>query len=82
MYSENYKLYRKHKAEIQNIIFEVIENAPFNPDVFGTATQEEKEKYNRELNEYLESRNPEIINKLKELGFGVEEHDKCGINRP
>lgn len=72
MYSENYKLYRMHKTELQNMIFEVIENAPFNPDIFGTATQEEKEQYNRELNEYLESRRPEIVSRLKELGFGVE----------
>lgn len=81
MHSENYKLYRKHKTEIQNMLFEVIDGAPFNPDVFGTATQEEKEKYNKELNEYLESRKPEIISKLKELGLGVEEHVKCSINR-
>lgn len=72
MYSENYKLYRMHKTEIQNMIFEVIENAPFNPDIFGTATQEEKEQYDRKLNAYLESRKPEIISRLKELGFGVE----------
>lgn len=74
MISENYKLYRKHKTELQNMIFEVIKNAPFNPDVFGTATQEKKEQYNRELSEYLESRKPEIISNLKKLGFGVEEH--------
>lgn len=82
MVSKNYKLYRAHRAELQQILFELIENAPFNPDVFDTATQEEKEKYNKELNEYLESRKPEIISKLKELGFGVEEHDKCSTNRP
>ena len=75
MYSENYKLYRMHKTEIQNMIFEVIENAPCNPDIFGTATQEEKEQYNRELNEYLESRRPEIISKLRALGFGGEQHE-------
>jgi hypothetical protein len=74
MYSENYKLYRMHKTEMQNMIFEVINGAPFNPDVFGTATQEEKEQYNRELNEYLESRKPEIISKLRALGFGVGEY--------
>ena len=81
MISKIYKLYRTHRAELQQILFELIENAPFNPDVFGTATQEEKEKYNKELNEYLESRRLEIISKLKELGFGVEEHDECSINR-
>lgn len=72
MYSKKYKLYRMHKTEIQNMIFEVIKNAPFNPDVFGTATKEEKEQYNIELNEYLESKRPEIVCRLKELGFGVE----------
>jgi hypothetical protein len=76
MISENYKLYRAHKTELQNMIFEVIENAPLNPDIFGTATQEEKEKYNRKLNEYLESRKLEIISKLKALGFGG------GLNGP
>lgn len=73
MSNENYKLYRKHKSELQKMIFEIIENAPFNPDVFGTATQEEKEQYDRELHEYLESRKLEVENRLKEMGFGVHE---------
>lgn len=69
MHSKNYKLYRIHQQEILEMICQVIENAPLNPDVFGTATAEEKEKYNKELNEYLDNQKPKIIEKFIEMGF-------------
>ena len=69
MDNKNYKLFRIHQQEIIDIISRVIDNAPFNPDVFGTATEEEKEKYNKELNEYLNNKKPELIEKFIEMGF-------------
>lgn len=69
MDNKNYKLYRIHQQEIIEMICQVIDNAPFNPDVFGTATAEEKEKYNKDLNEYLDSQKPKFIEKFIEMGF-------------
>ena len=71
--SGNYKLYRKHKTELFEIVYDLYRNAP--PlSIFGFATQEEEDEYNKKMNEYLESRKPEIMNRLKEMGF--EPHDR------
>lgn len=69
----NYKLFRIHQHEIFDMICNVINDAPHNPDVFGTATAEEKEKYNKELNEYLDNKKPELIEKFIEMGFDFNE---------
>lgn len=69
MDNKNYKLFRIHQQEIIEMISRVIDNAPFNPDVFGTATEEEKEKYNKEVNEYLNNKKPELVEKFIEMGF-------------
>lgn len=69
----NYKLFRIHQHEIFEMICKVIDDAPPNPDVFGTATVEEKEKYNKELNEYLDNKKPELIEKFIEMGFDFNE---------
>lgn len=68
MSSKNYKLYREHKQEIFEMICEVNDNKPFRP-LWGFDTQEEENQYIEKLNEYLESKKPEIINRLKEMGF-------------
>lgn len=69
----NYKLFRIYQHEIFEMICKVIDDAPPNPDVFGTATVEEKEKYNKELNEYLDNKKPELIEKFIEMGFDFNE---------
>ena len=69
MDNKNYKLFRMHQQEIIEMISQVIDNAPFNPDIFGTATEEEKEKYNKDLNEYLDNQKPKCIKKFIEMGF-------------
>lgn len=69
MISENYKLYRMHKTELFEMIYEVYRNAPPLP-LF--ATEEEKAEHKKKMDEYLESRKPEIVSKLKALGFGKE----------
>lgn len=71
MSSENYKLYRKNKVKIFNMIYDVWKNAPVKP-ILGFSTQEEEEQYNKKLDEYLEKVKPEIVERLKELGFGKE----------
>ena len=51
------------------MIYDVWTNAPVKP-LLGFSTQEEEEQYNKKLNEYLEKVKPEIVEHLKELGFG------------
>lgn len=69
MHSENYKLYRKHKTELFEMVYDACRNAPSLP-LF--ATEEEKEEHKKKMDEYLESIRPEIVSKLKALGFGKE----------
>lgn len=69
---KNYKLYRIHQHKIFDMICQVLENAPLNPDVLGMATEEEKEKYNKELNEYLNNKKPELIEEFIKMGFEVD----------
>lgn len=71
MDNKNYKLYRIHQQEIFEMVCQVIDDAPLNPDVFGTATVEEKEKYNKDLNEYLDNQKPELIKKFIKMGFDI-----------
>lgn len=70
---DNYKLYRKNKTELFEMVHELIIKSPTRP-LWGFDTQEEEDEYNKKLNEYLESRKPEIMNRLKEMGF--EPHDR------
>lgn len=69
MISENYKLYRIHKTELFEMIYEVCRNAPPLP-LF--ATEEEKAEHKKKMDEYLESIKPEVLEKLKTLGFDKE----------
>lgn len=69
MSAENYKLYRKHKTELFEIVYDACRNAPPLP-LF--ATEKEKEEHKKKMDEYLESIRPEIIDKFKALGFGKE----------
>lgn len=67
--SENYKLYRKHKTELFEMVYDLCRNAPPIP-IF--ATEEEKDEHKKKMDEYLESIRPEMQSRLKELGFGKE----------
>jgi len=67
--SENYKLYRKHKTELFEMVYDLCRNAPSLP-IF--ATEEEKDEHKKKMDEYLESIRPEIRSRLKALGFGKE----------
>ena len=69
MYSNNYNLYRINKTELFEIIYEVYRNAPPLP-IFPT--EEQKAEHKKQMDEYLESRRPEILERLKALGFGKE----------
>lgn len=69
MVSENYKLYRKHRQELFEMVYDVYRNAPPIPLL---ATEEEKEEHKKKMDEYLESRKPDILEKLKALGFGKD----------
>ena len=69
---EAYKLYRAHKVELFEIIEDLIDRAP-DPDilkvVFGCETEEDKVKYQKELQEYLKIEEPKIKERFKEMGF-------------
>ena len=73
MSNENYKLYRNHKVEIFDMIYDTIKRAP-KPDslsfYFGTETKEEKEEFDKKMQEYLKTEEPKIRERLKEMGFG------------
>ena len=72
MSNENYKRYRKHQVEIFDMICSTIEKAP-KPDslsfYFGTETKEEREEFDKKIEEYLKIEEPKIKERLKEMGF-------------
>lgn len=69
-----YEAYKRHRFEILDMMLNTIENAPYR-STFGFATQEEEEQYNTELSQYLESVKPEILTRLKEFGFIINESE-------
>jgi hypothetical protein len=72
MSNENYKWYRKHQAELFDMIYDVCQRAPVPDSIsffFGTETKEEREKFDKKTEEYLKIEEPKIKERLKELGF-------------
>lgn len=73
MSNENYKLYRKHRVELFDMIYDTIERAPVPDDLafyFGTETKEQREEFDKKMEEYLKIEEPKIRERLKEMGFG------------
>ena len=70
MASKNYELYRKHKVDIFNMIYDTWERSPIPPTLFPEwATKEESKQYEKELKEFLKQEEPKIYQQLKDLGF-------------
>ena len=72
---KNYELYKKHKVDIFNMIYDVFERFPKPPVPFffsNLMTEEEKIQYEKELNSFLEIEKPKVTNKLKEMGFEIK----------
>jgi hypothetical protein len=73
MSNENYKWYRKHQVEIFDMVYDTIKRAP-KPDglsfYFGTETKEEREEFDKKMNEFIKIEEPKIRERLKEMGFG------------
>lgn len=70
MSNKNYELYRKNKVDIFNMIYDVFERAPIPPSLFPELeTKEEKELYEKELEEFAKQEKPKIYEKLKDMGF-------------
>lgn len=72
MSSENYKLYRKHQVEIFNMIYDIWQRAPVPDDLaflFGMETKEQREEFDKKMEDYLKTEEPKIRERLKELGF-------------
>ena len=68
---KNYEMYKKHKVDIFNMLYDVFERSPEPPAPFffsNLMTEEEKKQYGNELNAYLEVEKPKVTNKLKEMG--------------
>lgn len=69
MSSENYKLYRKHKVEIFDMIYDVFERSPVVPDIFGFKTEVEKQEDKKKMENYLKTEEQKFRERLKEMGF-------------
>ena len=70
MDNKNYELYRKNKADIFNMIYETWKRSPMPPTLFPEwTTKEEKEQYEKELEEFVKQEKPKIYEKLKNIGF-------------
>mgnify|MGYP003194956666 CR=1 FL=1 len=72
---KNYELYKRHKVDIFNILYDVFERSPEPPVPFffsNLMTEEEKIQYEKELNSYLEIEKPKVASKLKEMGFEIK----------
>ena len=73
--NETYKLYKKHQVEIFDMIYDVYQRAPTRDPLkvlFDCETEEEKEEFNKKMDDYLKSEEPKIKEKLRELGFNKE----------
>ena len=46
---KNYELYKKHKVDIFNMVYDVFERSPEPPVFFSLMTEEEKKQYEKEL---------------------------------
>lgn len=75
MSNENYKLYRKHEAEIFDMIYDALERAPDPPSLnffLGAETKEEREEFNKKMNEYLKIEEPKIRERFRKMGFEIK----------
>ena len=72
---KNYELYKKHKVDIFNMVYDVFERSPESPIPFFISqlmTEEEKKQYEKELDAYLEVEKLKVTSKLKEMGFEIK----------
>ena len=75
MSSENYKLFREHKVEIFDMIYDTIERAPVPTSIdffFGTETKEEREEFDKKMAEYLKIEEPKIREGFRKLGCDIK----------
>ena len=75
MTNENYKLYIKHKVEIFDMIYDVVERSPCSDKYclfFGWESEKDEEEWNKKMKEYLEIEKPKIDKRLRELGFNFK----------
>lgn len=78
MSNEIYELYQKHKVELFDMIYDVCDRMPL-PEglslfsfVLGQETEEERERYNKQIEEYVKTEEPKIRERLKEMGFEID----------
>lgn len=79
MDNEVYKLYKKHRVELFDMIYDVCERAPAPDDLaffFGTETKEQREEFDKKMEEYLKIEEPKIRERLKEMGFGSKKEGR------
>ena len=72
---KNYELYKKHKVDIFNMLYDLFERSPEPPVPFffsNLMTEEEKIQHEKELDAYLEVEKPKVTSKLKEMGFEIK----------
>lgn len=57
------------------MFYDAFEKAPIPPTIgffFGMGTNEEKEEFNKQMDEYLKIEKPKIIERYKEMGFEIK----------
>lgn len=74
----NERIYREHKSEVFEIIYDTFKRCPSPKDfsiLFGFDNPEAEQTYIEELNQFLEQEKPEVKRKFKELGFRIKEEN-------
>jgi hypothetical protein len=71
--NENYKLFRKHRVEIFNMIWDIWDRAPNSKYSNLLFLPVNKEQIDKEMTEYLKAEEPKIREKLLALGFSLQE---------
>ena len=67
--NENRKLFRKHKAEIFDMILDIWDRAPDSKYSGLLFPPDNKEEVEKEMREYLKVEEPKLREKLLALGF-------------
>ena len=70
---KNLRLFRKHRAEIFDIIWDIWDRAPNSKYSSLLFFPDNKEQMEQEMTEYLKAEEPKIREKLLALGFSLQE---------
>ena len=69
MSNNKYEFLKKHKAEIFEMIWDTLDNAPNIDNYSCMSTEEINRQYQKDLDEYFKNRTNEIKDRLTKMGF-------------